>query len=340
MVCRLMLLLFLFLVLCVCSTSFNMTIEIRSAQEKIGLNLNPDLEIVSFAKDKAHSGLLPGDRLVGINGIPFTNSERNIKFFTSTLSEISLPYTLNFEYAKGSVRTLNTHVTDDNFVSDLTIRASSFTLSFNSTISGENKQNLTVFSCEPRRIVVAHPPTACGPIRGQNGDIKGAYVLVLRGVCLFEVKLESAILGGAEGVIVVNSDDGTFSIPLAEPSGSKGLSRTKQIPLVMISKKDGNLLMSYLIPGIENADPSLMGYTGRGPARSSALATLAPKQSCLPRSAHQADSTALERKNAKLMSSSRGSRRNSHAPSSTTEAKAAPKDVASDQVSTTLTPGL
>lgn len=315
------LLLFFLLLFCTSTAcwSFNHTVEITNANEKLGLQLSSGLEILSVHRQTV--GLRSGDRIVGINGVPLSDSERNVKFFTSAIAKIAFPYTIQFEFAAASVprKVISQRSPDDDrmHISELIVRTRDTTLSMNSTMSEESRQDLKVFSCAPRLLVVAHPLTACGAIKGVNGAINNSYVLVSRGVCPFEAKLSSALLSGAAGIVVVNSEDSAFAIPLDGASKRRSLTRREPMVMVMVSKRDGDALVSLLLQGagglMGDVSESVIAGKRRSATSVAAMATLAPRDSCVPSkgapAAAAAAAAALQRNSA--LHSSRGRRQHS-----------------------------
>lgn len=73
-------------------------------------------------------------------------------------------------------------------------------------------------------------------------QLAGKIVLVDRGVCSFNIKVEAAQNAGAVAVIVVNNVPGA-------PFQMGGTSATIAIPSIMISQADGNLIKTELLSG-------------------------------------------------------------------------------------------
>jgi PKD repeat protein len=90
------------------------------------------------------------------------------------------------------------------------------------------------------------PPTAngCEPIVNA-AQLNGKIVLIDRGSCLYEVKVQAAQDAGAIAVIVVNFSAG-------DPFSMIGSSTTINIPSVMIAKADGLKIRQQLVNGVVN----------------------------------------------------------------------------------------
>ena len=82
-------------------SSFNQSIEIRS--EKLGLLLGSNLEVLS-TQSSIVKNVNVGDIVVGVNNIALDNNERNIEYFTSLISHISYPYTIQIESTKDPLK--------------------------------------------------------------------------------------------------------------------------------------------------------------------------------------------------------------------------------------------
>lgn len=90
-------------------------------------------------------------------------------------------------------------------------------------------------------IVAADPPHACSPLLGA-GNYSKALVIVQRGRCTFYDKAKHVQLVAGRGVIVVDNEDG----PIAGFTMSGPEQSAIQIPVAIIAKNDGRLLMSLL----------------------------------------------------------------------------------------------
>ena len=258
------------------------TIDVIDKEEGLGLHLSLTLEIMSLElrRSKSTAGLKPGDRIVGVNNVLFTSAEMNIQHFTSTLSDVNAPYTIQIEYASSfSPREVSIE-TPLEAVLEVRFRTTFPTMFVNTTISVESVHNLSIFSCTERPVVVAEPISACRMIRGLNGEVRGAYVLVSRGSCLFEAKFQNVLTAGGAGIIVINSDETSFMIPMTETREMASFRRS-DAPLVMITKSDGNSLVSSLLHGVAIDYGDLpMGYKKRGSVSNTAFGTLSPKAKC------------------------------------------------------------
>ena len=76
-------------------------------------------------------------------------------------------------------------------------------------------------------------------------DVNGKIVLIDRGTCSFVEKMNSAQMGGAAGVIIINNVPG----PPIAMGGSDAPNNTVTIPGVMISLEDGKILKARLAAG-------------------------------------------------------------------------------------------
>ena len=269
-------------------TTFNRTIEVRTRQ-KLGLQLGPDLEILSLSNlseqyKSIFSGIYAGDRIVGINGQFLRDDlgERSIGYFTSTISKITLPYMLHISYANSSQPRNDFDIPPPSQIYHLIVRHEAEShLNISCVPSVESKRNGSIFSCDQIPLVVAEPLSACGGSLGsQTGEIKGSYVIVSRGFCTFEAKLDAVKLFGGAGVIVINSDDRTFEIPVERADRRRTLSQ-RQIPMVMISKIDGELLLQLLSgASFQHITASSHGFRVRGGTGNSVVARLMPTLFC------------------------------------------------------------
>ncbi|KAG8466247.1 hypothetical protein KFE25_002003 [Diacronema lutheri] len=109
------------------------------------------------------------------------------------------------------------------------------------------------------------PPGEAG--NGSTGPLTGAIALVRRGTCSFVDKAMAAALGGALGVLVMNSQDG----PLVRMGAPDGMSDSQaelvgRIPSVMISRADGDVLVEQLVAGVPSA-ATLAHADGGAPVR-------------------------------------------------------------------------
>ena len=117
---------------------------------------------------------------------------------------------------------------------------------------------------------------ACSPL--PSSSVAGQIVLVLRGTCTFETKLNDAAAGGAAAIIVYNSPTGsTFS------SGSVTVGAAT-LPALFVNQSDGLAVLSDLTqnPGLQAsldftgvtsfpAPTDLSDFSSRGPNLASAL---------------------------------------------------------------------
>ena len=92
-------------------------------------------------------------------------------------------------------------------------------------------------------VVYAEPNNACSPLTNASA-ISGTIALIDRGACFFTTKFINAQAAGAIAVIVVNNVDG----PPITMGGSP--TTTINIPGVMISKSDGNIIKGELSRGV------------------------------------------------------------------------------------------
>lgn len=126
------------------------------------------------------------------------------------------------------------------------------------------------------KVVMAIPALACDPLSNASG-VAGKIVMVDRGTCNFDEKVQNAEDAGAVAAIVVNNVDGP---PFVMGSGS-GI--FPNIPAVMISKADGTRLRAQISQGLdvtlsastlilhpEYAD-TVETYSSRGPVYSHAM---------------------------------------------------------------------
>ena len=87
-------------------------------------------------------------------------------------------------------------------------------------------------------ITVAKPVHGCvEPLNGD--DVRGKIVVVQRGQCLFLDKLDRLEEAGAAAVIVVNTQDGVFSMGGRGVPGEEGTEMGVGIPAVMVTEQDG-----------------------------------------------------------------------------------------------------
>lgn len=272
-----------FIVSCICIITITLayhTIDVMDKDESLGLHLSLTLEILSLElrRSKSTAGLKPGDRIVGVNGVIFTNAEMNIQHFTTILSDVNAPYTIQIEYVNSSLPRVRGASVETPLEAILEVRFTTTfpTMFINTTISVASVHNLSIFSCVERPIVVAYPISGCAKVDG----VLGAYVLVSRGVCPFEAKFQNVLLSGGAGVIVINSDDTSFMIPMAETKEMASIRRS-DVPLVMITKSDGNSLVSSLLHGVsvDNGDLPI-GYKKRGSVSNTASGILSPRAKC------------------------------------------------------------
>lgn len=96
------------------------------------------------------------------------------------------------------------------------------------------------FSPSPRPVVAAKPELACGALQNARA-VRGAYALVQRGVCTFMAKASALEAAGAAGVVVINSDDRTFSPPAGDSSVDP-----PRIPTLLVSRRDGLALLQRI----------------------------------------------------------------------------------------------
>ncbi|HWC65572.1 MAG TPA: S8 family serine peptidase, partial [Thermoanaerobaculia bacterium] len=103
--------------------------------------------------------------------------------------------------------------------------------------------------------------TACTALPGAGLPLSGQVVLVQRGICTFETKVQNAQSAGARGVVVYNKADG------ADGGDQLLLAGTGQttIPAIFIGRTDGLNLKTYLDANGGNP-PSAHGSFGPAPA--------------------------------------------------------------------------
>ena len=95
------------------------------------------------------------------------------------------------------------------------------------------------------KVVIALPLLGCDPI--SNGDaLNGKIALIDRGTCFFSDKVRNVQNAGAVGVLMINNIEG----PAIIMSGT-GDTSDIQIPAVMVSKADGDLLRAQSQSGLE-----------------------------------------------------------------------------------------
>ena len=95
----------------------------------------------------------------------------------------------------------------------------------------------TTMAYKDSKLVFASPVTADSEL--QNADkVRGAVVVVMRGICSFEEKVQRGAAAGAVGVIVVNNDQEN---PDQVPNMTGG-DFTFPIPVSGVSYHTGNLL--------------------------------------------------------------------------------------------------
>lgn len=77
--------------------------------------------------------------------------------------------------------------------------------------------------------------------------MQGKILIVRRGMCPFVVKSSWAAIGGAKGIIVINTEGQINGIT---PSSDEQieLSLGKMVPMILISFEEGNKLLDYLNP--------------------------------------------------------------------------------------------
>ena len=280
---------------CLC-VHVNQSIEITSEENRrLGLQLTPSLEIISIAIDSlvakqasldaTGGGIRVGDRISGINGVLLDDKqEQTIDYFTSTISKLEVPYTIEFEFAPRKIQSQ----------SSTTMSSSSSSLSLykmelhvrlvnniHSVVSKENDLHITaymsedtydvkqdVFDCKYTPMIVADPMNACASVvrmAGSNGQLEGAFAVVSRGICAFEAKVEHAKFAGASGVIVINQDDNVFSIPKPPDRGQQRSHNNINIPIIMVTKSDGELLLEKIIGNVHNTlSATSHGFEVRG----------------------------------------------------------------------------
>lgn len=276
---------------CLCA-HVNQSIEITDeGNRRLGLQLTPSLEIISIDSDSlvakqapldsAGGGIRIGDRISGINGLLFEDEvERTIDYFISTVSKLKVPYTIEFEFAPRKVQSQISSVSSPSplYRTELHVRLVD---NIHSVMSAENDLQLTaymsedsydlkhdVFNCEYTPIVVADPMNACTSIArmaGSNGQLKGAFVVVSRGVCAFEAKVEHLKFAGAAGAIVINTDDNVFSIPRPPDRGQQRSHDNINVPIIMITKSDGEQMLKKIIGDVHNTlSATSLGFEFRG----------------------------------------------------------------------------
>jgi len=103
--------------------------------------------------------------------------------------------------------------------------------------------------------------TACVALGGTGLPLSGQVVLVQRGTCTFQVKVQNAESAGARGVVIYNKADGSDGgdqviVPSTGPTS---------IPAIFIGRTDGLNLKAYLDANGGNP-PSATGSFGPGPA--------------------------------------------------------------------------
>ena len=256
--------------------------------------MTPSLEIISIASDSlvarqapvdGHGGgIRAGDRVCGINGELFLEKEeQTIDYFTSIISKLNVPYTIQFEFAPRKVETQKGTSPPSSssllmYRTELRVRLVNHV---HSVMSTENNLNITaymsedsydvreeIFTCKYTPIVVASPIDACTSVArmtGSNGRLEGAFVVVSRGICAFEAKIEHLKFAGALGAIVINTDDKVFSIPRPPDRGQRSLHEGINIPVIMVTKSDGDKLLQSIIGDVHNTLTAVShGFEVRG----------------------------------------------------------------------------
>ncbi len=102
-------------------------------------------------------------------------------------------------------------------------------------------------------LVLATPVEACGALTNAI-DIDGNIAVIDRGSCLFIEKVNNAKNAGAIGVIVVNNENSTFTM-----SGDSLIN----IPAVMVSSSEGDIIKSAINGGTANASITLIDAPDR-----------------------------------------------------------------------------
>eukprot|EP01029_Cantina_marsupialis_P011413 TRINITY_DN2544_c1_g2_i2.p1 TRINITY_DN2544_c1_g2~~TRINITY_DN2544_c1_g2_i2.p1 ORF type:complete len:513 (+),score=129.86 TRINITY_DN2544_c1_g2_i2:208-1539(+) len=102
------------------------------------------------------------------------------------------------------------------------------------------------FPIEEREVVLASPRTACDPL-SETDDYEGKFVIVSRGVCPFEEKVENILDAGGFGMIVVNNEPGLAH--MVSDGDKKGL-----IPAVMITKTAESSILKLFGKGTVTVD--------------------------------------------------------------------------------------
>lgn len=69
-------------------------------------------------------------------------------------------------------------------------------------------------------LVMAEPRDGCEPLTNARESVKGAMVLVMRGDCFFETKMQYAEASGAAGVVVVNNEEVAHRVMVMGGSGA------------------------------------------------------------------------------------------------------------------------
>ncbi len=312
---------------------FNRSIEVFHPDQKLGLRLSPMLEILSIATNsyiakiddllvgsEPHNRVQVGDRITGVNGeLLDEKTELNIEYFTQTIKDLVVPYSIEIAFAPRKVPSLDKDTKSypalSSAITNLHVRLVDHVDAFLSTdhhfnITGvasvEVQAKQDIFSCQFRPIVVANPLSACTTITtqpGSSGRIEESYVLATRGVCTFEAKIENVIRGGGAGVIIVNTDDNTFAIPASPDRGQKQWHEHITLPSIMVSKSDGSNLIERLVGSLQSTSTATAnGFSVRGHELGvSAIAQMSPPSFC-DKSAETSSSvpTIEERMNSQL----------------------------------------
>jgi hypothetical protein len=91
-------------------------------------------------------------------------------------------------------------------------------------------------------LVAADPLHGCSPFKNAE-ELRGAVVLVARGMCAFEVKALAAVAAGASAVVVINTGD-LDKAPRMSAATKAG--KALVTPTVMIAQQDGEYVQSFL----------------------------------------------------------------------------------------------
>jgi subtilisin family serine protease len=139
-------------------------------------------------------------------------------------------------------------------------------------------------------LAYASPTNGCDPVSSTNANfpltgVTGKIALIDRGTCSFDVKVKNAQLGGALGVLMVNSVAG---FPITMGGSNAALDATITIPAVMTTNVIGTALKTDLLAGtvtvllsttfnntVVLTDPTIVdtisSFTSRGPARAGTM---------------------------------------------------------------------